>query len=69
MGKVAGTTASAEMQNRQLAREGHTPGKKIVYGSAAYLVMKTGAWVRVTERKVSRVGHNNSARRRLAKGK
>lgn len=51
------------------ARSGHVPGKRVTYENADYVVHRSGAWVRLTERAVSRNTHNKSCRRRLAKGK
>lgn len=43
---------------------------KVAMSNADYVVHKTGAWVRLTERPaLSRAPRNNAVRRRLAKGK
>jgi len=63
------TKEEVAQQLRAQSRSKHKPGRKHELSNADYIVTKSGAWVRLTERNVSRSIHNNHCRRRLAKGK
>lgn len=62
--------AQRKLELKRASRGGHTPNvARTAADGTQYTTAPCGAWVRVTKKLTNTSKHNNSVRRRYAKGK